>query len=308
MPNSRFFAYNINDPIPGTIQIGNLAIGELNKTYQNSEGICWWNGPDEDLGYVIAYSQSDGRHPTSVNVLKWNSSMKGVNIRLSNNDKTAYVTEGQHSVLSTRGIKLGNKVIFSVKLTSAPYALGKVLLGIGSRAINFSSFIGSSSRSVGFSDIGAKFYNSNPEYGHTSYISEGSIIDLAIDTGNAIWLRVDGGDWNNDSNSDPSSNLGGYDLMDFFSNNSYIETFHLAATLFDGASFTTLNHPHFKKPSGYDFIRNEFASVGFKRTKGFTDQGFIDLVKSIPGEDFPNPLLAKEWLTRNGFWTSFELS
>lgn len=29
-----------------------------------STGIQWWNGPDEDLGYVIAYPQSGGTQPT----------------------------------------------------------------------------------------------------------------------------------------------------------------------------------------------------------------------------------------------------
>lgn len=306
MPNSRFFAYNIGKEIPGTIQVGNLAVGEPNKTYQNIEGVCWWNGPDENLGYVIAYPQSDGIHPTPVNSLRWSSSFKGTSIRLSDRDKTAHVTDGQQSVLSTREIKRGQRVFFSVKLTSTPNALGKVLLGIGTRGMNFSSFVGSSSKSIGFSDIGAKFYNSNPEYGFPSYISKGNIIDLAIDVGNSIWIRIDGGEWNNDANSDPSLNVGGYDIKDYFSINPDVENFYLAATLFNGASFTTLNHRHFEKPSGYNFIRNEFSSLGFKRTKGFSDERFINLVKSISGENFTEALKAKEWLTENGFWTSFE--
>lgn len=308
MPNSRFFAYNIGEQIPGTIQVGNLAVGEPNKTYGNTGSVYWWNGPDEDLGYVIAYSQSDGTHPTSVNVLKWNSLMKGIHIRLSNNDKTASITNGQQSILSTREIKIGDKVIFSVSLSSLPNAIGKILLGIGTKAINFSSYLGSSSRSIGFSDIGARFYNSDPEYGFPSYISKDSVIDLAIDVGNSIWIRVDGGDWNDDPNSDPSLNLGGYNLKDFFSSNSDVKEFYLAATLFEGASIQTLNRLNFQKPQGYDFIRNEFASVGFKRTKGFSDNGFIDLVKSISGEELSSTIQAKEWLTRNGFWTSFEQS
>lgn len=66
MSTSRPFGYfNGIPPVPSgtTEQYGNLVVGIGNLDYVGGEGgIRWWNGPDEDLGYVIAQ--------TNVNVLE----------------------------------------------------------------------------------------------------------------------------------------------------------------------------------------------------------------------------------------------
>jgi hypothetical protein len=68
MSTSRPFAYNPIPPnslISGTSQLGNLAIGVLVKPYtENYGGVRWWEGPDEDLGYVIAVPVSGNTQPT----------------------------------------------------------------------------------------------------------------------------------------------------------------------------------------------------------------------------------------------------
>lgn len=63
MSTSRPFAYNTGSTINGTIQIGNLSIGTPTAGFA-STGLQWWNGPDEDLGYVIAQSVPEGNQPT----------------------------------------------------------------------------------------------------------------------------------------------------------------------------------------------------------------------------------------------------
>jgi hypothetical protein len=63
MSTTRPFAYNTGSTISGTEQVGNLAIGVPTSGF-TSTGLQWWNGPDEDLGYVIAYPQSGGTQPT----------------------------------------------------------------------------------------------------------------------------------------------------------------------------------------------------------------------------------------------------
>lgn len=63
MSTSRPFAYNTGSTIAGTIQIGNLSIGTPNVGFA-ATGLQWWNGPDEDLGYVIAQSVPEGNQPT----------------------------------------------------------------------------------------------------------------------------------------------------------------------------------------------------------------------------------------------------
>ena len=65
--NTRPFAYNTGSPISGTTQCGDLAIGDISVEYSdNYGGVKWWMGPDEDLGYVIAYPVPSGDHPTQV--------------------------------------------------------------------------------------------------------------------------------------------------------------------------------------------------------------------------------------------------
>ena len=60
MSFSRPFAYNNTGiPISGTEQIGNLAIGYPTNGF-DSTGLRWWDGPDEELGYVIAYENLSG--------------------------------------------------------------------------------------------------------------------------------------------------------------------------------------------------------------------------------------------------------
>jgi hypothetical protein len=62
MAFARPFAYNPGSQIPGTEQIGNLSIGAPTSGFTNNPQ--YWNGPDEDLGYVIAQSVSGNTQPT----------------------------------------------------------------------------------------------------------------------------------------------------------------------------------------------------------------------------------------------------
>ena len=62
MSISRPFAYNPTLQTDGVSeQFGTLAVGFTGQTYQNSPGgLKWWNGPDEELGYVISTSLPTG--------------------------------------------------------------------------------------------------------------------------------------------------------------------------------------------------------------------------------------------------------
>jgi hypothetical protein len=63
MSTTRPFAYNPGSSISGTIQVGDLAVGYPTTGYTGTE---WWNGPDEDLGYVIAQPVPDDSQPTPI--------------------------------------------------------------------------------------------------------------------------------------------------------------------------------------------------------------------------------------------------
>ena len=66
MATARPFTYNFsgNPQIEGTTQVGNLAVGIPTSGFTNNPQ--FWNGPDESLGYVIAYPVSGGTHPTPI--------------------------------------------------------------------------------------------------------------------------------------------------------------------------------------------------------------------------------------------------
>jgi hypothetical protein len=64
MATSRPFAYNTSSAISGTTQVGSLAVGTPTSGFTSSPQ--FWNGPDEDLGYVIAQSISGNTQPTPI--------------------------------------------------------------------------------------------------------------------------------------------------------------------------------------------------------------------------------------------------
>lgn len=56
MGNSRLFAYNSGPTIPGTSQSGTLAVSNDSA---GGGAVTWWNGPNEDIGYVIGYPDTN---------------------------------------------------------------------------------------------------------------------------------------------------------------------------------------------------------------------------------------------------------
>ena len=64
MATARPFAYNPGTSIPGTEQVGSLSVGSPTSGFTNNPQ--FWNGPDEDLGYVIAAPVSGNTQPTEI--------------------------------------------------------------------------------------------------------------------------------------------------------------------------------------------------------------------------------------------------
>jgi len=64
MPTARPFAFNSGSTIDGTEQFGSLAVGAPTSGFTNNPQ--FWNGPDEELGYVITYPVPAGDHPTPI--------------------------------------------------------------------------------------------------------------------------------------------------------------------------------------------------------------------------------------------------
>lgn len=93
MSTTRPFAYNTGSQIDGTEQAGDLSIGFPTSGFL-STGLKWWNGPDEELGYVIARANNNGRPGADGN--------------------TAYLGFWRSSSLTDQSfIDLGNRVLSS---------------------------------------------------------------------------------------------------------------------------------------------------------------------------------------------------
>jgi hypothetical protein len=67
MPTARPFSYNTGSTISGTIQVGNLSVGIPTNGFA-ATGLKWWNGPDEELGYVIAHPTPAGNQPNQFSI------------------------------------------------------------------------------------------------------------------------------------------------------------------------------------------------------------------------------------------------
>jgi len=305
MPTSRPFTYNNGAPIAGTEQVGNLAVGFPTSGF-SSTGKVWWNGPDEDAGYVIAKVNSTGNQPTPVpqNALRLSDTYKATDIVLSNNNQTAtQVFSYTQSVLGDSLLDVNGKVMFSVIYTSTnpSVGVGSHVIGLGNTSMNydgpFNGYPGNDANSVGFSDDGIYYYNGGSVIGGLPEWTSGDVIDIAVDNDNGYcWIRVNGGDWNGQSATPTGTGL------PLFSISSIRAC--LCPSIY--GTMQILNYPVYGRPSGYTFLGNVTSNIGFSRTNGFDDNEFIAIAENLlSGSTFNNAVEASDALTTNGFWNSY---
>jgi len=140
----------------------------------------------------------------------------GNHLVLSNQDLTVTALSGivgEPSSLATRAINPGEKVMFSVTIDVYAPISEYTSVGIANHAFNFETWLGSDLNSVGFWDDGAFYIDSSSTSGYPTFQYNGAVVDVAVDRdNNLIWIRVDGGDWNNDPDADPTTAMGGVDI------------------------------------------------------------------------------------------------
>ena len=307
MATARPFAYNTGSTIVGTVQVGNLAVGFPTSGF-SSTGLLWWNGPDEELGYVIAKSVPNNSQPTPVpdDALTLSTTYKGVDISLSNNNQTATQLFGyQQSVLGETIISGTNKVMFSVlcNLLEPNVAIGSHVIGVGTTSMNYQGnpyggYPGNDTNSIGFSDDGNYYFNGNVVQSGLPTWTDGDIIDIAIASGQNWWIRVNGGNWNNNPSANPTTNTGGSSL------NGLTNFYPVLCPAYQGI-MTVLNYPKYGVPSTYNFLGNVSASVGFFRTSGFNDNEFINYTNLLLNTNYTAATDASTGLTSNGYWNSY---
>ena len=309
MATARPFAYNTGAGITGTDQVGDLAVGTPTSGFA-STGLPWWNGPDEDLGYVIAQSVPGNTQPTQVpdDKITLSTTYKGTDITLSNNNQTAsQVFSYQQTVLGQTLISGTDKVMFSVQYTSTnpSVGVGGRFIGVGLTGMDyqgdpFNGYPGNDTNSIGFSDSGNYYYNGASVQSGLPTWTSGDTIDIAISAGQRWWIRVNGGNWNNNPAANPTTGANGSVL-------SGLSNFYPALCPYIYGTMQVLNYPKYGVPTDYNFLGNVSSSVGFFRSSSLTDPSFISLANVIAGPSgpFASGSAAKSWLNANGYWTSY---
>ena len=308
MATTRPFSYNTGSPIAGTIQVGNLAVGFPTSGFTGME---WWNGPDEDLGYVIAQPVSGDTQPTpiTINEIFLSSTYRGTDIILSNNNQTAYQQFGyQQSVLGTNPIGSTDKVMFSILCTLAtPPALpNSHVIGIGYTSMNYQGnpyggYPGNDGNSMGYGSDGNIWYNGSIYLGGLQTWGDGDIIDIIINNDvSTMWVRVNGGNWNNSLSDNPETNTGGLEIIG--------DPFYPVLCPGYEGTMIAQNSPTYNVPNGYTFLGTTLASVGFFRTNGFDDNEFVNIANILLESNYNNAPDASTGLTSNGYWNSYTVN
>ena len=296
MATSRPFAYNTGSPISGTDQVGDIASGTPDIGFELT-GLEWWNGPDEDLGYVICESVPPETQSTPVKMYLSPNNV-GTGNTLSNNNLTVTST-GFSAVMAES--RIFGKVMFSVQIDQAVYSS---YIGFGKSDMNINSYVGSpDGKSVGFGSSGNVFFQGSII--HTSLPSWGTVgdvIDIAIDNSvPEFWVRVNGGDWNGNSASDPGEGGGGLSIP------MSVTDIYPAITVYQAppneAQATLVTSP-FGLPSFYNYMEN-YADLRFFRSTDLTEGTFVGLVNSQFGQNFSTGNQAKTYLTANGIWSNW---
>ena len=121
---------------------------------------------------------------------------------------------GEPTSLMTRAINPDEKVMFSVTIDVWAPTSEYTSVGIANHQANIETWLGSSSTTLGFWDDGYLYANDNSGVaGYPTFGYNGAIVDIAVDrVSDLIWMRVDGGLWNNDTAADPTTAQGGVDI------------------------------------------------------------------------------------------------
>jgi hypothetical protein len=316
MATATPFAYNTGGTIPGTQQVGNLSVGVPTSGFTSSPQ--YWNGPDESTGYVIAAPVSGNTQPTFLinaaptGLLTMSSVYRGGDISLSNSGRTAYQQFGyQQSVLGNTIIGTTAKVMFSVTcaLANPPVSPNSHFIGIGTTSMNYQGnpyggYPGNDGYSMGYGSDGNIWYNGSIQTGGLQTWGNSDVIDIVIDNSiNAMWVRVNGGYWNNNDSADPAANTFGIEIIGG-------PFYPVICPGYEG-TMTIEYIAAYGVPTGYTLLgSNVTASVGFYQTQTISDSEFINLSQSVSStygnpQTFTTASDASSWLTSNGFWNSY---
>ena len=150
-------------------------------------------------------------------VMRWDPAYitNGIAMALDRNNTVVFdIAPGSYTAIATTSIPLTGAYMFTVRMdfnidAMVPDIGGYV--GFGNRNFNSASNIGSDVNSIGFSDTGLAFFQNAVIATDLPTFNTNTtrIIDVAVLNNSYIWIRVDGGDWNNNASSNLLDGTGG---------------------------------------------------------------------------------------------------
>lgn len=150
----------------------------------------------------------------------------GPSFSLSNNNTTVTALStmsGEPSLLGTLAIQDNEKKVFSTYIDVGPAQADFLGIGIARANIDLSDYPGGTNgQSIGLYDDGV-VYGENLYAGSLPFFGAGDTVDIAVDRVNdLLWIRVNGGDWNEDPGNDPATATGNAISLTNFSNSDPI--------------------------------------------------------------------------------------
>ena len=140
-------------------------------------------------------------------------------ITFSNNNLTVTATAAittipnSATLLATQAINPGDRVVFTVRQDVYAPDADYTGIGVGTIDTNLWNYVGQDTSGFSFWDDGVYNAGGTASGASPTFQSNGDRLDVAVarDT-NLIWLRVNGGYWNNDPAADPATDTGGFDI------------------------------------------------------------------------------------------------
>tara|TARA_R110000868_G_scaffold155583_1_gene381978 strand:+ start:572 stop:1219 length:648 start_codon:yes stop_codon:yes gene_type:complete len=148
-----------------------------------------------------------------VGSLRFNPTNSGASLLFTNTNTTVTGagTNLQESAITNIAINAGDKVWFSV-LANIVGGPAYTTIGIAKAVWSSGVFVGQDTTAQGYSGDGNAYYNSTPFDSGLPTFGTGDVIDVAVYFVSSVpqmWLRVNGGYWNNDNTANPATNTGG---------------------------------------------------------------------------------------------------
>jgi hypothetical protein len=195
-------------------------------TFSSSPGTVTGLSPSTDYTFKVFATNTNGNSSDS----SVSSSVKTTMLWVISGDALQITEDGlglnqifgkQNSGIASQLISTNQKVMYTVEITKESGGTNHdgVVVGWGMSTMNygkqdsgagqFGNYPGNDVSSLGAAGDGTVYYNGISQLSSpstlTAYGLVGDVIDVALHDGVGWWVRVNGSNWNNDSNADPAT-------------------------------------------------------------------------------------------------------